>query len=107
MRVLAGTDAGFTYVIPGFAIHDELEMLVQAGLSPREALLAATRNPAAFLGQENEWGSVAVGLRADLLLLPENPLLRGALVLDMATLPVGVGRENPPRQGAEPLPRIA
>jgi imidazolonepropionase-like amidohydrolase len=73
-HVLAGTDAGVHFSYPGFSLHDELALLVQAGLSPLEALRAATIEPARFLGQEDSVGSIAVGDRADLVLLRENPL---------------------------------
>jgi hypothetical protein len=73
-HVLAGTDAGVHFSYPGFSLHDELALLVQAGLSPLEAIRAATIEPARFLGQEDTVGSVSVGDRADLVLLRENPL---------------------------------
>jgi imidazolonepropionase-like amidohydrolase len=62
------------YCLPGFGLHDELALLVEAGLSPAEALRTATLNPAEFLGREKELGSIAVGKRADLVLLERNPL---------------------------------
>jgi imidazolonepropionase-like amidohydrolase len=74
VHLLVGTDAGFTYVTPGFAINDELEMLVAAGLEPTDVLLAATHGAAEFLQKTNEFGAVRNGLRADLLLLDQNPL---------------------------------
>ncbi|MGH9851882.1 MAG: amidohydrolase family protein [Blastocatellia bacterium] len=74
VRLLAGTDAVTDYCMPGFGLHDELALLVQAGLSPGEALRTATLNPAEFLGREKEFGSIAVGKRADLVLLERNPL---------------------------------
>jgi imidazolonepropionase-like amidohydrolase len=73
-RLLIGTDGGFTYIMPGFAIHEELEMLVNAGLSPALVLRAATRNAAEFMGRTSEFGSVVRRARADLLLLNANPL---------------------------------
>ena len=72
--ILLCTDAAQSYHIPGFAIHEELALLVEAGLSPYEALAAGTRDAAIALGRANELGTVAEGLRADLLLLDENPL---------------------------------
>lgn len=72
--ILAGTDAPNPLVVPGLALHRELELLVEAGLSPAEALRAATSAAAEFLGEEREFGVVAEGARADLLLLDENPL---------------------------------
>jgi imidazolonepropionase-like amidohydrolase len=72
--MLAGTDAPMPGVYPGFALHDELERLVDAGLTPGEALRAATLAPAKFFGIEREAGTVATGKRADLVLLDADPL---------------------------------
>ncbi len=72
--VLAGTDSPFGYVIPGFSLHQELEMLVLAGLSPGEALATATSSPAKLLGQLATRGTIEVGKVADLVLLTANPL---------------------------------
>jgi hypothetical protein len=72
--IMAGTDAGDTYCLPGFGLHDELEELVKAGLSPGDALRAATLLPARFLGRERDHGNVAAGMVADLVLLEANPL---------------------------------
>lgn len=72
--ILAGTDTGNPYCIAGFSLHDELGLLVKAGLTPMEALQAATLNPARFLGRENDFGTVTSGKIADLVLLDGNPL---------------------------------
>jgi len=72
--LLAGTDAPNPFVLHGFAIHEELEYLVDAGLDPYEALATATRAPAEFLEEIDEFGTIAVGKRADLVLLDANPL---------------------------------
>jgi imidazolonepropionase-like amidohydrolase len=72
--ILLGTDAAQSYHIPGFSIHEELALLVEAGLSPYEALSAGTRNAAEALGQSNDFGTIEPGKRADLLLLDGNPL---------------------------------
>ncbi|GGF08020.1 amidohydrolase family protein [Hymenobacter cavernae] len=73
--VLAGSDSGafnsFTY--PGASLVGEVEMLVQAGLTPAQALRAATINGARFMGVESTAGTIAVGKNADLLLLAQNP----------------------------------
>ena len=61
-------------VYPGFALHRELELLVEAGLNPADALRSATIWPADFLGLNESIGSIATGKRADLLLLDGNPL---------------------------------
>lgn len=70
----AGTDTPIGLGIPGESLHTELEWLVRAGLDPRDALYAATVQPARFLGLERELGRIAPGMRADLLLLDRNPL---------------------------------
>ncbi len=72
--ILAGTDSAAPELVPGFSLHDELGLLVQAGLSPMQALQAATRNPADFMGVIQKQGTVEVGKSADLLLLDANPL---------------------------------
>lgn len=73
--LLLGTDAPNPFVIHGCSIHQELANLVQAGLSPYEALRCGTLEAARFLGESAASGTVAVGKRADLLLLRANPLL--------------------------------
>jgi imidazolonepropionase-like amidohydrolase len=72
--ILAGSDVGNPWVIPGAGLHDELAFLVEAGLSPREALAAATTEAARFLGRTADLGVVAEGALADLVLLRANPL---------------------------------
>ena len=72
--ILAGTDLANPYVYPGFGLHDELGLLVRAGLTPAEALRTATINPARFLGVTDSLGVVAPGKIADLVLLDANPL---------------------------------
>ena len=74
VRLLAGSDAPCEGGVPGLSLHDELAALVDAGLSPLDALRTATWNPAAYLGRTSELGSVAVGKQADLVLLAANPL---------------------------------
>jgi imidazolonepropionase-like amidohydrolase len=73
-RILLGTDSANPHVVPGFSIHEELELLVQAGMSPYEAIRAGTRDAAEFLGLQAEFGTVQAGRRADLILLEANPL---------------------------------
>jgi hypothetical protein len=72
--IMAGTDTGTPYSVPGFALHDELEHLVGAGATPRQALCAATVEPAKFLGLQRELGSVQAGKIADLVVLDADPL---------------------------------
>jgi hypothetical protein len=74
VKVMVGTDNGDSYIFPGFAVHDEIQELVEAGLTPAEALKAATWNGAEFLGQTGISGSIEPGKRADLILLTANPL---------------------------------
>ncbi len=74
--LLVGTDTSVRLVVQGFSIHDELSNLVEAGLTPYEALRCATNEAARFLGQSGEWGTVALGKRADLILIQGNPLTK-------------------------------
>ena len=96
--LLAGTDAPEPFVTPGFSMHQELELLVESGLSPAEALQSATLHNAQALGQSDRLGTIEPGKLADLVLLDANPLesiahtraiskvFRGGLVLDPAEL---------------------
>jgi imidazolonepropionase-like amidohydrolase len=73
--IIAGTDTGNPYRIAGFALHEELAFYVEhAGLSPREALAAATVNAARLVGDGDEWGAIRQGLAADLVILEKNPI---------------------------------
>ena len=72
--LMAGTDTGAPFLFPGSALHDELALLVQAGLTPMQALQAATENSADFLGKLETRGTIEPGKVADLLLLDANPL---------------------------------
>lgn len=96
--LLVGTDAPEPHVPPGFALHQELELLVACGLSPAQALSAATLENARVLKQSDHLGSIAGGKLADLVLLKANPLeaiersrsielvVRGGIVFDPAAL---------------------
>lgn len=70
----AGTDTPIGFAAPGYSLHSELELLVRAGLSPLDALEAATVHPAAFFGLDDEMGTIEVGRLADLVLLSADPL---------------------------------
>jgi imidazolonepropionase-like amidohydrolase len=72
--ILAGTDSAAPDLVPGFSLHEELALLTQAGLSPMQALQAATKNPADFMGTIKNQGTIEIGKNADLLILDENPL---------------------------------
>jgi imidazolonepropionase-like amidohydrolase len=74
VNILVGTDTPNPYVFPGFSLHDELAMMVRAGLKPIEALQAATRNPARYLGLLDSTGTIERGKLADLVLLDRDPL---------------------------------
>ncbi|MEJ3748438.1 amidohydrolase family protein [Actinomycetes bacterium KLBMP 9797] len=71
--LMTGTDLGTAYLMPGFSLHDELRLLVQAGLTPAQALRAATLEPARSLGRRDH-GTVERGKVADLVLLDADPL---------------------------------
>lgn len=73
-KLLAGSDTPEWFHLYGYGLHRELRALVQAGLTPYQALVTATRNPAEFLGASRHWGTIEVGKRADLVLLSANPL---------------------------------
>jgi hypothetical protein len=95
---VAGTDMSIPYVYPGFSVHDELGLFVQAGLTPAEALRTATINAARLVGREASTGSIAPGKNADLVLLDSDPLadiantkkiravIQGGKLLDRAVL---------------------
>ena len=72
--IALGTDTNMPFVFPGYSVHVELELLVEAGLTPMDALVAATRRPAEMLGKEDSFGTLEPGKRADLLILTANPL---------------------------------
>lgn len=99
-------------LVPGFCLHDELEWMTRAGLSPLQALQTATINPATFLERESRQGTVTVGKRADLVLLDGDPsleirntrriaavLVRGRLVArpDLARIVASHRRAESPR----------
>lgn len=76
MDIIAGTDAGFlnSYIYPGFALHQELQIFVEGGLTPLEALQTSVINGPKYFGLLDDYGSVAEGKVADLLLLNSNPV---------------------------------
>jgi imidazolonepropionase-like amidohydrolase len=73
-KIMAGSDSPEWFHVYGWALHRELASYVSAGLTPYQALEAATRNPAEFLGALDQWGTIEKGKRADLVLLAANPL---------------------------------
>jgi len=74
--IALGSDVNNPFVYPGYSAHEELSFMVRAGLTPAQALTAATVGGAAFLQAPGRLGQIAVGFEADLLLLNRNPLKR-------------------------------
>ena len=74
ITIAIGTDSGLATAFPGFWEHREMELLVHAGLTPMQAIRAATLNGARFLGVDRDYGSLAPGKVADLVVLNANPL---------------------------------
>jgi len=74
VKILAGTDTPIGFLTPGFSLHKELELLVESGLTPLQAIRAATITPAEFFNLEDKMGTVEVGKFADLVILNNNPL---------------------------------
>jgi imidazolonepropionase-like amidohydrolase len=114
--ILAGTDLGTQgYPTPGYSLHQELGLLVQAGLTPLQALQAATINPARALGATDTLGTVSAGRVADLVVLDADPIvdianarrihavIANGRLLDRAALD-GMLSEAARRLAAEPLP---
>jgi imidazolonepropionase-like amidohydrolase len=104
--LLVGSDSPQLFNVPGFALHREMEELAAAGLPPSAVLVAATHAAARYLGEEQDWGRVAVGQRADLLLLKADPLADVRHTRD----PEGVlvaGRWLPREQLEAALARVA
>jgi imidazolonepropionase-like amidohydrolase/glyoxylase-like metal-dependent hydrolase (beta-lactamase superfamily II) len=88
-KILAGSDTPEWFHAYGWGLHRELQALVKAGLTPYEALVAATRNPAEFLNQSSEWGTLSPGARADLVLLEANPLEEIGNTMKIAAVAIG------------------
>ncbi len=84
VKVLVGTD----YIVAGITVHDELEQLTMAGLTPLEALRAATVLPAEYFGLQDKYGHIGEGMNADLILLNKNPLdnIRNSLEIETVIL---------------------
>lgn len=74
VRLLLGSDAPQIFSVPGFSLHQELELIVEAGLTPYEALRSGTVAAAEFFDMEDQFGRLQPGLTANFVLLEENPL---------------------------------
>lgn len=72
--IMAGTDCPIFFLTPGYSLHEELALLVKGGLTPLEAIEAATTKPAEYFNMDKELGLVQEGMLADLVLLEANPL---------------------------------
>ena len=72
--IMAGTDCPIALLTPGESLHEELAVLVQAGLTPLEAIKTATINPSKYFNLQDELGLVQEGMWADLVLLDANPI---------------------------------
>ena len=95
---LAGTDAPAGYdLVPGASLHRELQLFVRAGLTPLQALQTATLNPATYFGKTADWGTIAAGKTADLVVLRGNPLVDIANTRAVAAV-VADGRYYSPRE---------
>ncbi len=86
VNIIAGTDTPIGFLTPGFSLHKELQLLVEAGLTPIDALKAATIIPAKFFNLEKEIGTIDVGKKADLLILNSNPLINIGNTADIQTV---------------------
>ena len=109
-KLLVGPDSPQFFLVTGFATHRELQSFVDAGLTPYEAIEAATRNPAEYIAEimkvERDFGTVEVGLRADLQLLDANPLQSVANLQKRAGV-MACGRWLPENELAKMLENIA
>ena len=75
VKLMTGSDFGANPLLfPGWGVHDEMSLLVKAGLTPMEAIQAATRNPTTFLGLDKSVGTIEKGKIADMVLLSANPI---------------------------------
>jgi imidazolonepropionase-like amidohydrolase len=74
VNLVPGTDSNTEYAIAGVALHEEMELLIAAGLSPYEVLRTATVNSARLLGSLDRLGTIEVGKDANLILVEANPL---------------------------------
>jgi imidazolonepropionase-like amidohydrolase len=72
-KLILGTDFPNPWVIPGFSLHEELSLMVEAGLSPYEAIKTGTVNAAEHMIKPYEFGTVEEGRRADMILIDQNP----------------------------------
>ena len=104
--ILLGTDSPQIFSVPGFAMHHEMALWVEIGMTPYQVLETGTRRVAEYFDAMDDFGSVAVGHRADLLLLTANPIADIGNVASRAGVMVN-GRWIPERQIQDRLADIA
>lgn len=83
-RMLLGTDSPQLFSVPGFSLHRELARMVDAGMDPYSILVSGTRNVGEYFANEDVFGTISPGSRADLLLLSHNPLEDVAHLQDLS-----------------------
>lgn len=74
VRILMGTDAPQQFSVPGFSLHREIVRMIEAGMTPYEVLKAGTFNVGWYFEDKDEFGTIEVGKRADMILVDGNPL---------------------------------
>ena len=89
VNIALGTDSPQTFSVPGFSVHREMQLYADIGMTPYDILEIGTRKPAEYFGATREFGMVAVGRRADLILLTANPLEDIANAEEQAGVMVG------------------
>ena len=70
---MLGTDSPQVFSVPGFSIHREMERMVEAGMSPYQVIASGTRAVGEYFSNEDDFGTISVGARADLILVEANP----------------------------------
>ena len=106
VQMITGSDYGGGWVIPGVSLHQEFDLLAQAGLAPLKILQMTTLLPAKFLGRENIMGTVESGKQADLVMLGSNPVVNVAALHDIRGV-VRNGRFYAPSQLEKIKERVA
>ena len=104
--ILLGTDAPQVFSVPGFSIHREMERMVAAGMTPYQVIVTGTRNVGEYFQNEDDFGTIEVGKRADFILVDQNPLEDVDNIAGRAGVMV-MGRWYPEVEIQERLTRIA